>query len=128
MTNRESAFNPDREDCIDTCMECYRVCWEMVQHCLHMGGKHSEWAHLRLLTNCAQICQTSADFMIRGSNLHAATCAACAEVCAGCADACAALAGEDDQMQDCAQMCARCAESCARMAGRRMKCADECMN
>jgi hypothetical protein len=119
MAKEQPAFNPDLEYCIDNCLECYRVCWETFQYCLRVGGNHADWTLMRLLTDCAQLCQTSADFMIRGSELHAETCRACSEVCARCADACAALAGEDDLMQDCADTCTRCAESCERLAGER---------
>ena len=62
-----------------------------------------------------QICQTSADFMSRGSTLHHLTCGACAEICRACAQSCRQLGGAD--MQTCAETCDRCAESCARMAG-----------
>jgi len=66
---------------VDACHECHRICLETVKHCLEMGGRHAEAAHIRILLDRAQVCATSADFMLRGSDLHAATCAACAEVC-----------------------------------------------
>ena len=80
-------------------------------HC----GPHAEAAHIQLLLDCAEICQTSANFMIRGSQFHRRTCATCAEVCAACAEDCARF-GDDTQMQRCAEMCRGCAESCQRMA------------
>ena len=116
MPTLQETFNADLEDCIENCLECHRLCLETIEHCLRTGGKHVDAAHIRLLSDCAQICQTSADFMMRGSDLHAETCAACAEICARCADSCAALASDDDQMQDCGDVCARCAESCGRLA------------
>jgi hypothetical protein len=57
----------------------------MLGHCLQKGGKHAEAKHLRLLMDCAEIRQTSAHFMLRGSDLHSRTCFACAEVCVRCA-------------------------------------------
>ena len=117
MNQPQTAFNADLEDCIENCLECYRVCVETLQYCLRMGGAHAELAHIRLLSDCVQICQVSADFMIRASKLHSETCAACAEICARCAENCAAFGAEDDQMQECASVCRRCAESCDRMAG-----------
>ena len=116
MANQETTFNADLEDCIDICLECYRVCVETLQHCLRMGGSYAELARIRRLSDCVQISQVSADFMIRGSELHAETCAACAEICGRCAEDCATFT-DDDQMQDCAEACMRCAQSCARMAG-----------
>lgn len=102
--------------CIDNCVECHRVCLEVVQHCLRKGGKHAEADHIRLLLDCAEICQTSANFMIRGSDLHTHMCGVCAEICARCAEECERM-GDDDEMRRCGEVCRRCAESCRRMAG-----------
>ena len=79
-------------------------------------GPHVEAAHLRLLLDCAEICQTSADFMLRGSELHGQVCGVCADVCDRCAQSCAQF-GDDQQMQACAEECRKCAESCRKMAG-----------
>lgn len=100
--------------CIDACQACHAVCLETVQHCLDMGGKHAEAAHITTLLDCAQICATSADFMLRGSSSHAATCLACAEVCETCAESCDTLDGAE--MKRCADECRRCAEECRTMA------------
>ena len=102
--------------CIDNCVACHRICTEMIAHCLTKGGKHSGAEHIRLLLDCAQICQTSADFMLRSSPLHARTCELCADVCRLCADDCERLAAEDSMMKECADLCRRCADSCAQMA------------
>jgi hypothetical protein len=61
---------------------------------------------------CAEICRTSAHFMLLGTPHHKHTCAECAEICAECAKSCEAL----DGMEDCAAQCRRCAESCRKMA------------
>ena len=106
----------EMERCIDNCQECQEVCLRMVAHCLEKGGRHAEPQHIRLLLDCAEICQTSANFMVRGSDLHAATCRACAEVCERCADDCERMA-DDEMMRRCAEICRRCAASCAQMAG-----------
>lgn len=103
------------ETCIERCEESHRICLETVQYCLQLGGKHAEPAHVRLLMDCAQICATSADFMIRGSDMHGYTCAACAAVCERCAQDCEQFA-DDEQMQRCARACRDCAESCRQMA------------
>jgi hypothetical protein len=104
------------QQCIQDCMDCHRMCVETMTHCLHMGGKHAEAEHIRLLADCAQICQTSADFMMRGSDMHSRTCAICAEICERCAQDCERVDSRDPQMKQCADMCRRCAESCRRMA------------
>jgi hypothetical protein len=103
------------QECIQRCMECHRICLETVTHCLQMGGPHAEACQIRLLLDCAQVCETSANFMVRGSDLHARTCAVCTEVCERSAADCARF-GDDPVMQRCAEVCRRCAESCRRMA------------
>jgi hypothetical protein len=107
----------DMQECIDHCTNCHRICVETAQHCLGMGGQHAAPEHIRLLLDCAQICATSADFMLRGSPLHVKTCAVCSEICRLCADACARMAGSDELMKRCADLCRQCAESCMKMAG-----------
>lgn len=114
MSSHDSAA---MQECIANCVECHRVCLETIAHCLRKGGRHAEAGHIRLLSDCAEICQTSANFMIRGSEHHALTCGACAEICARCAESCEQMA-DDEVMRRCAEVCRRCAESCRRMAGR----------
>ena len=65
------------QECIDNCSNCHAACLETVVYCLQKGGHHAEEGHVRLLLDCAEICQTSANFMLRNSPLHAITCAAC---------------------------------------------------
>jgi hypothetical protein len=109
-----SPMSQDMAQCIQECTNCHRVCLETVAYCLQQGGRHAEAGHRRLLLDCAEICQTSANFMIRGSDLHGRTCAVCAEVCRRCAEDCERF-GDDRQMRRCAEVCRRCAESCRRM-------------
>jgi hypothetical protein len=103
------------EKCMEECDDCQRVCAETMQYCLTKGGRHVAPEHVRLMTDCIEICQTASNFMLRGSELHTATCRACAEVCNRCADDCASFNG-DDVMARCADACRECAESCERMA------------
>ena len=102
--------------CIQDCKNCAEVCLETVMHCLNMGGEHAAPDHIRLMLDCVEICQTSANFMIRGSNFHTRTCAVCAEVCEACAQDCARFT-DDAEMQRCAEVCRQCAQSCREMSG-----------
>ncbi len=102
--------------CIQNCLDCHRTCTETIAHCLQMGGKHAEPAHIRLLLDCAQICITSADSMTRTSHFHKQVCAACATICGQCAESCSQMAGEDSHMRQCAEACGRCEESCKTMS------------
>ncbi len=102
------------EDCITQCRECHDICQDtLYNHCLTMGGKHVEAGHVKLMTDCIQACQTSADFMNRGSSLHASTCSTCADVCDACAESCERIGGEE--MKRCADACRACAKSCREM-------------
>jgi hypothetical protein len=111
----ERMRDAEMRECIDACGECHAICIETAAHCLERGGEHARAAVIRALLDCAQICQTSADFMLRGSELHSETCSVCAEACERCAEACEALEG-DEAMGACAEACRRCAASCQEMA------------
>jgi hypothetical protein len=102
--------------CIDECERCHAICLEGASHCVEEGGRHAEAAHIRTLLDCAEVCQTAANFMLRSSPMHATICAACAEACDRCAESCERLS-EDDLMRQCAEICRRCAASCREMAG-----------
>lgn len=107
--------NQEMQQCIENCLDCHSICLNTVTYCLQKGGHHADPAHIRLLQDCAEICQTSANFMLRGSELHARTCGVCAQVCEQCATECDRI-GDDAQMKSCADMCRRCAESCRLMS------------
>ena len=105
------------EECIDNCSRCHDVCLLTVTHCLQRGGEHAAGEHVRLLLDCAEICRTSADFMLRGSEFHYRTCAVCADVCTRCAEVCEQM-GDASKLAECAAVCRRCAESCRAMLAR----------
>jgi hypothetical protein len=107
--------SPQMQTCIDDCLDCHSICLETVNHCLQMGGKHAGPRHIRLLLDCAEVCQTSANFMLRNSDLHRQVCGVCADVCIACAESCEQFR-DDAQMMACAEVCRRCAESCREMA------------
>ena len=69
-----------------------------------------------LLLDCAQICATSADFMLRMSDHHPQVCGVCADICDACARECESMADGAEFMRRCADACRRCAESCRRMS------------
>jgi hypothetical protein len=98
--------------CIEICTNCHNICVETITHCLMMGGEHADADHIRLLMDCAEICDVSADFMLRGSHRHEKVCGVCADVCADCASDCERIAGNDETMLRCAEICRMCAESC----------------
>ncbi len=108
--------SPAMESCIRDCTECARICAETVDHCLRLGGKHAEAAHIKRLLDCAQSCQLSVELMSRGSDMAARMCALCAEFCQLCAVDCERMADGDEVMKRCAETCRRCATSCRAMS------------
>lgn len=118
MAMTQTSDNPKdlMQQCIENCIECHRVCIETMSHCLGSGGIHAEKAHIRTLLDCAHMCQTCSDFMLRESDLSHRTCAVCSETCRLCADDCTRVDPDDDVMRHCIQVCRRCAESCDLMA------------
>lgn len=107
------------KQCIQNCTNCHNICVETTAHCLQMGGKHVEAAHLKSLLDCADTCRISADFMLRESAQYTQSCGLCAEACTRCADSCAKFA-DDAKMKACADECRRCAQSCSEMAKMKM--------
>ena len=101
--------------CVEHCQACESVCLETMSHCLELGGPHAEARHMKGLAACAEICGTSARFILLGSEHHVRTCGVCAEVCVACAEDCDRF--DDELMKRCAEICRRCAESCREMAG-----------
>lgn len=106
------AMDQGMQACIDACQQCHNICLQAAMtQCLHMGGKHVEAEHIRLMINCSEICQTAANFMLSQSALHSVICAACAQVCHACATNCEQVG----DMDECVQACRRCAEACEEM-------------
>ena len=106
-------MSPEMQSCIDECLRCHSACLSMaMNHCLEAGGRHVEPEHFRLMIACAEICQTSANFMLIGTDHHKHVCRECAEICEECARSCEQIG----DMQECVDACRRCAESCRKMA------------
>ena len=100
-------------DAIKACLDCHSMCLETAMNfCLGRGGRHVEQEHFRLMLNCAELCQTSANFMLSGSPLHGRVCAVCAEACEACAKSCEKVG----DMRECVEECQRCAKSCRSMS------------
>jgi hypothetical protein len=101
------------EQCILNCINCFKVCEETFARSIGETS-HKKSSHLILLKSCADICQTSAKFMMMKSNFHVDTCGVCAKVCRECADSCDSLG--DESMRECIDACRKCAESCGEMS------------
>ena len=118
MTRQQLTWNqvnPDIQRCIDDCLNCHSLCLNTMTYWLQKGSTQVEPAHISLILDCAEICQTCANFLLRASDLYAHVCAICAVVCDRCAQECEKMS-DRTQMRACAQICRRCAESCRKMA------------
>jgi len=109
----------EMRECIDRCQTCQETCLDVISHCLEKRGEHTDAEHIRMLMVCAEICGTSARFMLLGSPYHTRTCEVCAEICEACAEDCDRF--DDDMMKRCADVCRRCAEACREMAATRLR-------
>lgn len=99
--------------CIQNCLDCYKVCEQVLSNALTGNAKNYTQV-LVLIKSCAEICHTSAKFMMMNSEFHADTCAICAKVCTECADTCESL--QDDRLAECIEVCRTCAETCNEMS------------
>ncbi len=100
--------------CIDACFDCYKECSSTLGHCLEMGGKHAEKEHVVLIEDCAAICLTAAEFMLRKSDFHLEICKLSSQVSKACSRHCAQFKN-DLPMQMCAAACKRAEEACVVM-------------
>jgi hypothetical protein len=105
---------PERET-LQACRDCHAACLEMVSYCVRMQGYYSELGHVRLLEDCARICEMTVDFVLRGSEVRGSLLAVCAEICKRCARDCTRF-DYDQRLLACAAACERCAEACLPLA------------
>jgi hypothetical protein len=103
------------QDCIESCLRTHVMCLETERYCLEKGGKHVMPAHLTLLADCAEMCQKTANSLLRRSSQHAAVCIASAQLCDACAQECEAFK-DDERMLVCARTCRDCAKHCREMS------------
>lgn len=113
-------IDENMKNCIETCSECRDECeTTLYQHCLEQGGKHVEKAHIKLMADCIEICQTATHFMLRGSDQHKAVCGTCADICEACAESCEKIGSEE--MKNCAEACRQCAKTCREISGNKQQ-------
>lgn len=117
LKNVYKGMTDEMQQCINNCLECHRACEQLIPYCLEKGGMHAERSHIQILSTCADICRTSAHFMMWNSDLHGRVCGVCADTCLKCAEDCERMS-DDQMMKMCADICRQCAESCRKMATR----------
>jgi hypothetical protein len=108
---KSAQSNPMTQSAVTDLWDCHRMCEEMIAECLRRGGEHASPDRIRMLTDCADICQITADFLVRNSEVASKMCGMCAEMCIRCAEMFERTG--DDQF---AQKCRKCADACRQMA------------
>lgn len=63
-------------DCVDHCITSHRMCLETAAYVTNQGGALATAALIAMLTDCAEICQTTANSMLRQSTFHRILCRA----------------------------------------------------
>jgi len=67
--------NEEMTRCVEACLSCYKTCLPTtMNHRLETGGKHVEPGHFRPMMACAEMCRTSAHFMLISTPHHKHTC------------------------------------------------------
>jgi hypothetical protein len=74
----------EMKKCIQLCRDCHAMCTQTIAHCLNSVGAMPHPITF-LLADCAQMCATSADYMLRESPFHDRICRLCSELCKQCA-------------------------------------------
>jgi hypothetical protein len=103
---------PERE-CVEACRECHESCLEIAGYCVSMQGYYAEIGHVRLLEDCARVCELTLDFLLRTSEMRRDLAGVCVEVAERCAADCERF-DYDQRLLECAAVCRRCAEACRR--------------
>jgi hypothetical protein len=96
------------QQCIEAWKESQRCCVALERS----GGVDSKT--IQTAKDCAEICQTCSNFVMRGSYYATAIRKLCAEVCKACAGACD-KASQGSIAKECAAACRQCAEACVNV-------------
>jgi hypothetical protein len=112
----EHGLGKQIEECVAKCLDCRSLCMKVVDHCWRLRKIKRECPDIRPLLNCAEMCATTARFMLRGSEFCRELCVLCAQVCQCCADQFRGV-HDETEIEACAAACRQCAECCERIAG-----------
>jgi hypothetical protein len=103
----------EMNECASACLDTHKAALQALKFCLHKGGKYGQTAQLLRLLDCAQICDTAAEFCIDDSAQCAAVANACAQVCEACARDSELF--DDAEMRQFAEVSRYCAHACYRV-------------
>lgn len=96
--------------------DCYGICMDTLNYALEKGFDYANSRVLKLLLDCADICQVTSTFMFPNSNPARRVAEICSLVSDNCADVCDEFK-DDAQFQLCSKICRRAANSTRVVAG-----------
>lgn len=102
--------------CVPMCADCHLSCLATMRYGLQQGGPHADQQVIRLLYDCAQMCQLCVTVLHSSPDLESQIFQACADYCGRCAEVCDSLA-DDPQFQACGELCRQCAKGCRGAGG-----------
>lgn len=106
-------------NCVEACYDCASTCTACADACL--GEQHVQdlVRCIRLNLDCADICETTGNMLVRMTEPDIAVLRAQLEACIqatrACADECDRHASMHEHCRVCAESCRRCADMCQRM-------------
>ncbi|MCI1003492.1 hypothetical protein HWE01_01585 [Herbaspirillum sp. C7C8] len=112
QSSQQTSSSSSMTTCLQACQHCHEVCRKAAFGISPAAAQELAADDVRLLLECAELCQLSANWQLAGSQYCRQICGICAEVCRHCQARCNA----NDDMQECATVCQRCAESCEAMS------------
>jgi hypothetical protein len=112
-TITESPITAEMRACIDACTACHHACLETESAYMRPQGRRLEVERFALLADCAEMCETTANFLLSASTRSALLCRTCAEFCDLTARSCDEV--DEPAFAACARAARRCAETCRAM-------------
>ena len=107
-TSRGGSMTVTAESEYQIVRNCANVCNETLAYCLTQGGEHVEQEHIKMLIDCVDVCNVTANLVGRGSEFADNFKEICAEVSKACEESCEGFEG-DETMARCAEACRECA-------------------
>lgn len=103
----------EAERCIDALQACYAVCMRSVSYGYVKESGPLQEEHVRLMIDCAEMCQTAANFLIRESDHYLRICREAAEICKDLVSSCEGV----DGMEGILSICDECVSACRVIVG-----------
>lgn len=114
MSHHNEQRNMSHHRVLETLKHCEATC-EFTEHAiLQMEGSSHRKEQLRLLRDCADICNLTAKYIARSSFFAKSLATLCAQICEVCGKNC--LQHPDELSQRCGHICLRCAQECRAFA------------